>query len=88
MSYNVEGLEEGKKYLFAVVAEHTDANGDPDYSDPAFIEQENGLGRISRSLNRLMKKKAVGRRPPEGPRFGQRSLRQLPAYNLKGDYHQ
>ena len=40
MSYNVEGLEEGKKYLFAVVAEHTDANGDPDYSDPAFIEQE------------------------------------------------
>lgn len=40
MSTTVTGLEENKEYIFAVVAENTDNDGQPQYSELAVLSQE------------------------------------------------
>ena len=40
MSTLVTGLEENKEYAFAVVAENTDDDGEPQYSELAILRQE------------------------------------------------
>lgn len=40
MSTTVTGLEENKEYIFAVVAENTDNDGQPQYSELAMLSQE------------------------------------------------
>ena len=40
MSTLVTGLEENKEYTFAVIAENTDSDGEPQYSELAILSQE------------------------------------------------
>ena len=40
MSILVTGLEENKEYTFAVIAENTDSDGEPQYSELAILSQE------------------------------------------------